>query len=127
MNPWMTAALGAGSATAAGFGAAYLYARRKGMHRWLGKYMRTSGKRRMPEPGRSIHLLLCVADHFEPKLGNAPPHIARERVQRWVEEYPKLFVTFRDSDGQMPRHTFFYPAEAYEPEYLDALADLCRD
>jgi hypothetical protein len=56
----------------------------------------------------------------------APPEVARQRVNRWVEEYPRLFSSFRDSDGRPPRHTFFYPAEEYEPEYLDALAKLCR-
>jgi hypothetical protein len=96
------------------------------MHRWLGTYLKTKSKRGMPAPDQPVHVLLCIADHFEPKLGGAPPHIARERVRRWAEEYPKLFDQFRDSDGRPPRHTFFYPAEEYEPEYLDALAGLCR-
>jgi hypothetical protein len=71
-------------------------------------------------------VLLCVADHFEPKLGKASPEIAHRRVQRWVHDYPRLFAGFRDSDGLTPRHTFFYPSEEYEPEYLDGLATLCR-
>ena len=33
---------------------------------------------------------------------------------------------FRDSDGRPPRHTFFYPPEEYEPQYLDALTELCQ-
>jgi hypothetical protein len=110
----------------AGTAGAYGYLRKKGMHRWLGSYLTTRSSRRRPEPGKPVHLLLCIADHFEPKLGNAPPEVARERVRRWVEEYPKLFGNFRDSDGRPPRHTFFYPAEEYEPEYLDALAKLCQ-
>jgi hypothetical protein len=36
------------------------------------------------------------------------------------------FGHFRDSDGRPPRHTFFYPAEEYEQQHLDALAGLCR-
>jgi hypothetical protein len=79
----------------------------------------------MPRPGETVHMLLCIADHFEPKLGSAPPARAAARVRRWVEEYPKQFAEFHDSDGRPPRHTFFYPAEEYEPEYLDALANLC--
>jgi hypothetical protein len=67
-----------------------------------------------------------VCDHFEPKLGGAPPHIARERVRRWVDAYPKLFESFRDSNGRPPQHTYFYPAEEYEPDYLEAVAGLCR-
>jgi hypothetical protein len=117
------ASLGLGIAGTAGV---YGYLRKKGMHRWLGSYVATRSKRRMPEPGQPVNLFLCIADHFEPKLGGAPPELARQRVKRWVDEYPKLFGSFRDSDGRPPRHTFFYPAEEYEPEYLDALAKLCQ-
>jgi hypothetical protein len=96
------------------------------MHRWLPTYLRSAPSRRSPRRGEPVHLLLCIGDHFEPKLGGAPPPQARERVRRWVEEYPRQFGRFRDSDGRPPRHTFFYPVEEYEPEYLDDLAGLCR-
>jgi hypothetical protein len=71
-------------------------------------------------------VLLCIGDHYEPKLGGAPPEVARRRVDRWVNDYPRLFGAFQDSDGRAPRHSFFYPQEEYEPEYLAALAELCR-
>jgi hypothetical protein len=96
------------------------------MHRWLVPYVRTHGRRRLPGEGEEVHLLLCIADHFEPKGGKASPELAQARVDRWVRDYPRLFAQFRDSDGRRPRHTFFYPQEEYEPGYLDALADLCR-
>ena len=71
-------------------------------------------------------MLLCIADHYEPKLGGASSDQARLRLDRWLTDYPKLFSGFRDSDGKLPRHSFFYPAEQYEPTYLDDLAELCR-
>jgi hypothetical protein len=52
--------------------------------------------------------------------------VAARRVERWVSDYPRLFGGFCDCDGRPPRHSFFYPEEEYEPEYLDALSDLCR-
>src|SRR5262249_44373146 len=97
-----------------------------GLDCWLPLYLRDAGRRRDPRPDEEIHLLLCVADHFEPKQFRPPPHVARARVERWVRDYPRQFGAFRDSDGRPPRHTFFYPAEEYEAEYLDALAELCR-
>jgi hypothetical protein len=100
--------------------------RRKGLHRWLPSYAASVGRRRTPKPGEPVHLLICVCDHFEPKRGGVPAAVAAERVRRWVEEYPKQLDRFRDSAGRPPQHTFFYPAEEYEPEYLDALAGLCR-
>jgi hypothetical protein len=99
--------------------------RRRNVDRWLVPYVMYSGRRQAPRSGQNIHVLLCIADHYEPKLGKAPPKVARARVARWVRDYPRLFGRFRDSDGRPPRHTFFYPAEEYEPEYLDALAGLC--
>ena len=43
-----------------------------------------------------------------------------------MRDYPAQFGGFQDSDGRVPRHTFFFPIEEYDPEHLDALAALCR-
>src|SRR5262249_23161981 len=101
-------------------------ARWRGASRWLLPYLLQAPRRRAPAPGRPVHVLLCIADHYEPKCGRAGPAVARRRVESWVQEYPGLFGHFRDSDGRPPRHTFFYPIEEYEPEYVKALAGLCR-
>jgi hypothetical protein len=69
---------------------------------------------------------LCLADHYEPKFGRADVTGGRRRIAAWTEHYPRQFRCFRDSDGRSPRHSFFFPYEEYEPEYLDALAGLCR-
>ena len=123
----MTPLVWAGLAGAAGVGllggAAAL--RRKGLHRWLGPYLAAAGERGRPRAGEPVHLLLAVCDHYEPKLGGAPMTQARGRVRRWVEEYPKAFAEFRDTDGRPPRHSYFFPEEEYEAEFLDGLAGLC--
>jgi hypothetical protein len=100
--------------------------RRRGLHRWLGGYVLQSRHRRAVRPGEDVHVLLCVADHFEPRWGDAGDDVAGARVQRWVEQYPRLFDRFRDADGRPPQHTFFYPIDQYEPGPVDSLADLCR-
>jgi hypothetical protein len=110
----------------AGAGWGFWELRRRGLDRWLVPYILGTGRRRLPRPGEPVHLLLCLADHYEPKLGRVPPAQAGARVARWIREYPVHFGGFRDSDGRPPRHTFFYPVEEYEPEYLDALTALCR-
>ncbi len=109
-----------------GAGALWYTLHRRGMDRWLPSYVRDSARRRDPRPDEEVHLLLCVADHYEPKQFKTPLHVARARVDRWVRDYPRQFARFRDSDGRTPRHTFFYPEEEYDAEYLDALAGLCR-
>jgi hypothetical protein len=99
---------------------------RRGLDRWLVGYLVQAPKRRPPGAGEEIHLLICFADHFEPKAGHVSLAVARSRVERWVNDYPRQFGRFRDSDGRPPRYTFFYPIEEYEAEYLDLLAGLCR-
>ena len=100
------------------------------MFRLRGLHLSTIGRllRLAPaEPASGpLHVLLCVADHYEPKWAAAPPHVQQERVERWVRDYPRLAAGIEDSRGRPPQHTFFYPAEEYEPEYLDQLAGLCR-
>src|SRR5262245_4036065 len=90
-------------------GSGSLRFRRRGLHRWLCRYLLETPRRRTPRPTDEVHLLLCVADHYEPKGGKAPPPLAAARVRYWVRQYPKQFGRFRDSDGRTPRHTFFYP------------------
>jgi hypothetical protein len=97
----------------------------RGLDRWILPYL-LQGRRRLPGPGEPIHVLICIADHFEPRAGGVPPDVARARVERWVRDYPARFAAFRDSDGRTPRHTFFFPIEEYDPEYFEALAGLCR-
>jgi hypothetical protein len=102
------------------------YLRRRHMHRWLPAYLRGRAQRRLPAPEEEVHLLLCVADHFEPRMDGADHATALRRVENWAREFPRLFACFRDSEGRPPRHTFFFPIEEYDPAYLDLLAELCR-
>jgi hypothetical protein len=118
---------GAGLAAAVAGTAGFAWAmHRRGLDRWLPTYLAEAPRRRSPLAGEPVSLLLCVADHWEPLHGRAPASVARARVNRWIEDYPRLFDRFRDSDGRPPRHTFFYPAEEYDADHLDALAGLCR-
>jgi hypothetical protein len=101
-------------------------ARRRNLQRWLPAYWRERGRYRLPTADEEIHVILCMADHYEPKAGKADVATGRRRVAKWVEEFPRQFGRFRDSDGRTPRYSFFFPIEEYEKEYLDALAALCR-
>ena len=101
--------------------------RKKHLDRWLGGYARHLLERMVtPRPAGPRHVLFALCDHFEPLWGDAPLEQGRERVRTWHRDYPKLAADFRDADGRPPRHTFFFPGEQYQPEFLDALADLAR-
>ena len=136
---WIAAGILSGLLLAAGVLLVWQICARN-MQRWLGPYLRQrlarlwvagGGKshRLLPAARHSpptTHLLLCLADHFEPRAQGVSREQGLKRVQYWVSNYPRLFGRFRDSDGRPPCHTFFFPVEEYEPEYLDALAELCR-
>ena len=100
--------------------------RRRHMEIWLPAYWRDRHRFQAPKLDEEIHVLLCFCDHYEPKAGKASFETGRTRVADWVERFPKQFGRFKDSDGRPPRYSFFFPIEEYEPEYLDALAGLCR-
>ena len=106
--------------------------RKKNLHCWLPGFVWLSARRRFSRPRAAstepvhVHVLICIADHYEPKWGGAPAKTADARVAAWVNDYPRLLGSFRDSDGRPPRHTFFYPIDQYEPRHVDSLASLCR-
>ncbi len=95
------------------------------MDLWLPAYLRQTPRRWKRTEG-DVHLLLCLADHYEPNLGDASEEVALKRVERWVRDYPRQLGGFRDSDGRPPRHSFFYPIETYHAEHLDMLTELCQ-
>src|SRR6516165_4103052 len=113
------------AATGAALGLGWWFKRRGLDPRLLASLWQTS-LRSPPALEQEIHVLLCVADHYEPKHGPAPMPVARARIEKWACDYPRNLGEFCDSDGRPPRHSFFYPLEEYEPEILDALAELCR-
>lgn len=83
-------------------------------------------------PNGRVHLIVCVADHFEPSSlagdfsGYAPMGIQQQRVEHWCATYPRSFDRFRDADGRPFIHTYFYPAEQYDRALVQQIADLCH-
>lgn len=112
----------------------------RNMHLWLPAYygwkkskLTNPGPERkfpvsipQPEAEETIDVFLAIGDHYEPQRGNAPTDVALKLVERWQEEYPRLFESFADHEGRPPQHTFFFPQDEYQPEYLDALKPLCE-
>ena len=82
-------------------------------------------RRREPHRG-TVHVFVCVADHFEPFWLDATRDVALARVRRWLDDYPRAMDGIRDNGGNAPRHTFFYPQEEYDAECIDMLAELAR-
>jgi len=85
-----------------------------------------------PVASGPVHLIFCLADHFEPafdptsgyKRVPRPEQVRREEA--WFREYPKVIDRLRDHDGRPLVHTYFYPAEQYDEELVEMLAAHCH-
>ncbi len=99
--------------------------------RWLPTYLWQACVRRGSEI-HPIHLIIGLADHFEPAIDPQMPgkyvHRAEQkrRLDKWCCRYPAAVSSWPDDDGQPFRHTYFYPAEQYDAALLDRLAEHCR-
>jgi len=105
------------------------YLRQKQLHRWGPDYLRHLLQRR-PESlavSGTRHLLFCFCDHWEPLFDGVGDAQGDDRVAHWSEAYPAMARRFRDADGRMPQHSFFFPGEHYRGRWLEALAKLARD
>lgn len=101
--------------------------RDKHLDKWVGGWTRDRLRRlRAPRIEGTRHLLFAFCDHYEPLWKGAGDAQGRARVEAWRAGYPRLAARWRDADGNMPRHSYFFPGEQYAPHYLEPLAELAR-
>ncbi len=108
-----------------GIAGVYLILWKKNMHTWLASYIyrRYINKPSVKGP---VHIMFAFVDHYEPQWGKPNDiEVERRRVDRWMEDYPKLADKHKDADGLPPTHGFFYPEEEYREEHLKKITHLC--
>jgi hypothetical protein len=95
--------------------------------RWLFSHVCQAFSRSIPGAAKStpVHVLLSIANHFEPGWGGALVSEGMARVRAWIHGV-EGFGKFRDPYGSPFKHTYFFPVEQYAEEYLDVLLDHCR-
>lgn len=91
---------------------------------WLPALMRHRRNTARNRNADGAHVMFAIADHYEPFHDDVCRRQADGRVDRWHKEYRPALEDLRDADGRMPQHTFFYPAEQYDPEHAEKLAAL---
>ena len=101
---------------------------------WLSRYpwwRAGTTLRSLGENGSTRHLIVIVANHFEPswKADNSfcDQDTQKRRVESWVRGARAAGRALQDHDGTPFRHTYFYPAEQYHRPLLEMLADLEAD
>ena len=70
---------------------------------------------------------LTIADHYEPMWRHADLRTAQSRVALWRSEWPTIARQCkRDTVGNAPCYTFFFPEEEYHPTLVEPLAEMVR-
>jgi hypothetical protein len=84
---------------------------------WFPAYVQWRQRQPAPGPGAPIHVMVLIADHFEPVY-------FEERVRRWEVGYPAFADRHRDHYGRAMQHTWFYPGDQTNHLFLQTLAGL---
>jgi hypothetical protein len=91
---------------------------------WLPGYARDRA-RSLLRRHRPARVWVAITDHYEPLGGSASRVTALARVARWRERWPEIAENApRDTRGNPPSYTFFYPQEEYLPELVAPLAEM---
>ncbi|MBV1880907.1 MAG: hypothetical protein KUG82_04700 [Pseudomonadales bacterium] len=92
-----------------------LYIRVKRLSVWIPHYVRRLIQGPLEIDG-TVDLMVLFVDHFELN-GND------ERLEAWTNQYPEMASKHKDSDGELPKHTFFYAMDLmHEHELKDLMA-----
>ena len=98
---------------------------------WLSRYPLWRAReclRRTLDSHTPRHLILLVANHFEPcwnedgAVLNWSTQLAR--IDHWIKQARAIGRAVQDCDGTPFRHTYFYPAEQYHAALLERMAEL---
>ena len=99
--------------------------------RWLPAYIRQRATHNSAESVTPVHLIITIADHFEPSMTHDGCHAdlgeQERRLSEWCRDYPRMAGPWVDVDGYPLRHTYFYPAEQYNRNLVAMLAEHCRE
>ncbi|MGH9513710.1 MAG: hypothetical protein ACRD2U_16395 [Terriglobales bacterium] len=102
--------------------------------KWFPHYLFQSFRRR-GSGGGHVHLVMALADHFEPSVlphadggvQHAPRAVQERRLESWCQNYPTAVGQWRDAGGYPFRHTYFYPAEQYDRDLVERLSQHCAE
>ena len=81
------------------------------------------GFRARPRP---THIIFCMVDHYEPGTGNVTRGTEEGRVENLLRKFPKLVDCHRDSSGNVPKRTWFFPPHYHRYHSLKKLVSLCE-
>lgn len=96
-----------------------LYVKKKKIDIWLMSYLKGLFKS-VKVTDKPVDIMLLFVDHFE-----LNGH--QDRLDAWNIRYPQIAGKHRDSDGQHPKHSFFYAMDLMHEHELETLQHLVKD
>lgn len=94
---------------------------------WLARYPFVRGKSLFEQTDGQKHIIFTVANHFEPAW-EVDGALDLDEQRRRLDDYHKLArkigEAVTDGDGTKFRHTHFYPAEQYNRQILEKMAEM---
>lgn len=95
---------------------------------WLARYPFVRAKSFLEQTAfEKKHVIFTVANHFEPAWsagGNLPVDLQRRRLDEYYKMARSTGHAVVDADGTKFRHTNFYPAEQYDRQLLEKMAEM---
>ncbi len=76
--------------------------------------------------GKTVHVLFCMCDHYEPGTGKVSDAEGDQRVADLLSIYPEIADRHHDSSGKKPTRTWFYPPHYHRQGWLKKLVSLCE-
>lgn len=93
---------------------------------WIAPYLKNRVRRAM-QPAKPTRAWVAITDHYEPLGQGASLETALRRVGQWRDKWPRIAGSApRDAADQCPQYSFFYPAEEYQRDILDGIAEMVR-
>jgi len=99
----------------------------KNTHLWLGSYIAQSIRKVfIPRQKKTIHIMFCLVDHFEPRWGKVGLGKEVERTDNWIRQASAILKKHLDAGKRHPRYTLFYPIDELTPPVLEKIASFCK-
>lgn len=74
-----------------------------------------------------LHILFFTVDHYEPGVGNVDEDEEIKRVDNLLNKYPLITKNNKDSYGNKPKRTWFFPPHYHRLNHLEKLVHLCSN
>lgn len=92
----------------------------------IGKYFLSQHKRLKIKQNAPIHIIYCMVDHYESGTGYVDSQTEIDRVNDLLDKYPNLVKEHRDTSGNLPKRTWFFPPHYHRYYTLKRLVSLCE-